>query len=96
MSIAELNTLYTSAAASMASGDWESAIVTLLQLQARLASTPNASRNVGGGSQSFTFNPGDIDGLIANCRRQKTAATVAASTTGPWQSSKVTYARASG
>lgn len=94
MTIAGINSLYDAAAAAMGAADWDSAISYLLQLQARLASTPNVSRSQGGGSQSFTFNPGDIAGLIANCRRQKAAATAAASTSGPWQTCKVNYTRA--
>ncbi len=95
MSIAELNTLYTAAADAMASAEWDTAIQKLMAIQARVASTPNVTRNLpGGGSQSLTFNPGSLSKTIADCRRQKAAALAAASTAGPWQTTKVTYARA--
>lgn len=95
MSIAELNSLYSSAAAAMASADWDGAITYLMQMQARLASTPNIMRQLaGGGSQQIQWNASQIAALIADCRRQSTAAAVAAETAGPWQSIKVTYKRA--
>lgn len=95
MSIAELNSLYTSAAASMASADWSSAITYLMQMQARLASTPNVERQLaGGGSQKIGWNSATINDLIAQCRRNLAASRVADSTTGPWQTTKVKYKRA--
>lgn len=94
MSIAELNSLYSSAQAAMASADWAGAITYLMQMQARLASTPNVARQLaGGGSQSIAWNSASIKDLIAECRRNLAAAKVAASTGGPWQTSKVTYKR---
>lgn len=94
MSIAELNTLYTSAAASMDSADWDSAITTLMKMQARLASTPVASRGGSGISHSLRFEPDQLKDLIDFCMKRRAAATAAANTTGPWQTTKVTYKRA--
>lgn len=95
MTIAELNTLYSSAAAAMASASWDDAITYLMQMQARLASTPNIMRQLaGGGSQQIQWNASQIDALIVQCRRNQAAAVGAASTGGPWQTSKVTYKRA--
>lgn len=66
-----------------------------MAMQARLATTPNVSRNLsGGGSQSITWNAATISDLIAHCRREKAAVDAAASTVGPWQQTKVTYKRA--
>jgi len=93
MSIAELNTLYTAASAAMESADWDTAINKLMAMQARLASTPNISRNLGGGgSQGITWNSATLADLITNCRRQKAAALAASG--GPWQTTEITYTRA--
>lgn len=95
MSIAELNTLYTAAVAAMDSADWDTAITKLMAMQARLASTPNITRALGGGgSQGIAWNAASLKDLIAECRRNKAAVTAAASETGPWQTTKVTYKRA--
>ena len=93
MSIAELNSLNSAASAAMESADWDTAITKLMSMQARLASTPNLERDLGG-SQAISWNPSGLDALITHCRRQKTAATAAASTSGPWQTTEVTYKRA--
>lgn len=94
MSIAELNALYASAASAMASASWESAITYLMQMQARLASTPNVSRQLaGGGAQSIAWNSATIADLIAQCRKNLASSRASANTTGPWQTTKVTYRR---
>jgi hypothetical protein len=93
MTIAELNTLYSTASTAMASADWASAITALMQCQARLATMPNMSRDVGSGSQSIQFSPGDIPGLISLCRNNQSAAQ--AVSLGPFQECKVAYARPS-
>ncbi len=98
MTIAELNTLYSSAVANMDAADWDSAITDLMKMQARLASTPNISRALaGGGNQSIAWTSASIKDLIAECRRNATRATLEAATNtgGPWQASKVTYKRPS-
>lgn len=93
MSIAQLDTLYTAAVAAIDAADWDTAIAKLMAVQARLATTPNLTRSLaGGGSQGLTWNPGQISELIANCRRQKAAARHAS--VGPFQTTKITYARA--
>jgi hypothetical protein len=95
MSISDIETLEAAARAAMAAAEWDNAISYLLQLKARLVSTPNLTRNLaGGGSQSISWNSADIESLVAECRRQKAAGAVAASDTGPWQATKVTYTRA--
>ena len=95
MSIAELNTLYSAAATAMEAGDWDTAITKLMAMQARLASTPNLTRNLaGGGSQAIAWNGVNITELIGQCRINKAQALSAASASGPFQSTKVTYTRA--
>jgi hypothetical protein len=94
MTIAHIETLYAAAVAAMAAEEWSTAISKLLQLQTRLAATPNATRGSSGGSQGFTFNAQGINDLINQCRKEHAAKLVAASTAGPYQVSKTTYARA--
>lgn len=93
MSIAELNTLYVAAVAAIDAADWDTAINKLMAIKTRLATTPNLSRSLAGdGSQSITWNPGDIDSLITQCRQNKAAAAHASG--GIFRTSNVTYARA--
>jgi len=93
MSIAELDTLYAAAVAAIDDGDYATAITKLMAMQARLSTTPNLTRGTGGGgSQSIAWNASEIPGLITNCRKQLAAATAASG--GPFQQSKVVYARA--
>jgi len=94
MTIAQIETLYSAAVAAMASEDWSAAISWLMQLQARLASIPNASRGGSGGNQAYTFNPQGLNDLLNQCRKEQAAKIAAESTVGPFQVSKVTYARA--
>lgn len=94
MTISELTTLKTAALAALASADYDTAIEKALAAQMLLAVTPNISRNLaGGGSQSITWNPSQIDQFVAHCRKLKSASTAAASTTGPFQQTKVKYVR---
>jgi hypothetical protein len=63
LTFSEIETLYDAAQAAMAAEEWSSAISKLMQLQACLAATPNASRGSSGGNQAYTFNPqGSSDG----------------------------------
>lgn len=86
----EINTLYSAASAAMASGEWSTAITSLMQMQAALAATPNASRGGSGGKQSYEFDRAHVNDLINQCRRQL-ASTISS---GPFQRTKVTYERA--
>lgn len=93
MSIAQFTTLYNTAVAAVASGDYSSAIAAATKAQLLLGTTPNLARSLGSGNQSITWNSGEvIDKFIANCRRLEKAASAASS--GPFQQSKITYARA--
>lgn len=92
MSIAQLDTLYTAAVAAIDSGNFDAAVLKLMAIKARLATTPNLTKSMGGGgSQSITWNAAEIDSLIAQCRQMKTAAAHAFS--GPFQQVPMTYAR---
>jgi hypothetical protein len=92
VSIAELNTLYEAAVAAIDNGSYDVAIAKIMAMKARLATTPNLSRNLGGGgSQSIAWNPSQLDSLIADCRKMKVAAAHAVS--GPFVQIPVTYRR---
>jgi len=95
MSIAQLDTLYEAAVAAMDAADFATAILKLMAIKARLATTPNLNRAVaGGGSEAITWNAAEIDSLITQCRQLKAASIHA--TSGPFNQTKVAYARASG
>lgn len=93
MSMAQLDTLYAAAVAALDGGDYDTAITKAMALRVRLATTPNLSRNLsGGGSQSVTWGGAEgLDRFIAECRRAKASA--AAARSGPFQQTKITYAR---
>lgn len=92
MSIAELNTLYAAVVAAIDDADYDTAIKKIMAMKARLATTPNLTRSLAGsGSQALTWNPGELDSLIRQCRQQQAA--VRAASVGI-QQTKVTYARA--
>jgi len=92
MSIADLEALYAAFSGARNAGNYDAAIGCLMDMKARLATTPNLSRNLGGGgSQSIAWNPSQLDSLIADCRKMKAAATHAAS--GPFVTVPVTYQR---
>lgn len=92
MSIAQLNTLYDAAVAAMDAADFGTAILKLMAIKARLATTPNLSRAIaGGGSEAIAWNAAEIDSLIAQCRQIQASAIHTLG--GPWQQTKVTYAR---
>lgn len=90
MSIAELETLYAAAVAAIDAADYDTAIAKIMAMKARLATTPNLTRGLGGGgSQSITWNPAQLDSLIADCRKMQAAALSAGGIT----LIPVTYAR---
>lgn len=92
MSIAELNTLYAEVVAAIDAASYDTAIAKIMAMKARLATTPNLSRSLGGGgSQSVTWNATQLDSLIADCRKLKAAAAHASS--GPFVQIPVTYQR---
>jgi len=92
MTIADLESLYTAFSAARNAGNYDAAIGYVMDMKARLASTPNLSRALGGGgSQSIAWNPSQLDSLIADCRKMKAAAAHAAS--GPFVTVPVTYQR---
>lgn len=93
MTIAQLDALYSAAAAAMADADWSTAITNLMAISARLATTPNLTRNLGpAGSQAITWNAAEIQALIGQCRKQQAAAQ--ASSSGLFGQTPITYARA--
>jgi hypothetical protein len=65
-----------------------------MKMQVRLAATPNLSRSLaGGGNQSIGWNPGDLNNLIAQCRKQQTAARFSA---GGLTQTRIVYSRPTG
>lgn len=95
MTISQLDALYASATAAMASADWDAAILYLMQMQARLATMPNVERTLSDSvSQKVAWNPAQINGMIDLCEKRRAAQLAAASTGGPWRTSKITYKRA--
>lgn len=94
MSIAQFNSLYSTAAAALDSGDYVAAITAATKAQFLLGTTPNLARAIGSGNQSIGWNDGAaIERFIANCRRLQRQASVASA--GVFGQSKVTYARTS-
>lgn len=92
MSIAELNSLYSQASTALAANDFDGAIRAALQAKMRLATTPDASRAVGQGSQALSWpNAAAIDAFIAQVNQLKTTARL--SSGGPWMSTRVEYVR---
>jgi len=87
--VTELLALYDSASAAMSAADWSTAKVALMKCKTLLAIAPD----VGRGSTSVRFKPDQLDSLIAECNREIAAARTAASSVGPWQATKITYAR---
>lgn len=93
MSIAALNSLYTSAVAAFDAGDYTAAIAAAVKAQMLLGTTPNLTRSLGSGSQAISWNDGaSIERFIQNCQRLAKAAAVQSG--GPFRTSKVVYARA--
>jgi len=92
MSIAQLDTLYDAAVAAMDAADYSTAVLKLMTIKARLATTPNLSKSLGGGgSASITWNATELDTLISQCKQLKAQARAASN--GPFQQTKITYAR---
>lgn len=94
MSQAQLDALYTAYVAAEDAEDYSAAIRNLRKMLALLAKTPNVSKSYGGSPQGIAWTANDILGLIAECRKAQTAAAIAAG--GLFQTSKITYARATG
>lgn len=91
MSIAALNSLYTSAVAAFDAGDYTAAIAAAVKAQMLLGTTPNLTRSLGSGSQAISWNDGaSIERFIQNCQRLAKAAAVKSG--GPFRSSRVVYA----
>lgn len=92
MSQAELDALYASYAAARNAANYAAAIGYLMDMKARLATSPSrASRAFGGaGSQSIEFSGELLDSLIADCRRLKAESAVSS---GPLVLVPVKYAR---
>ncbi len=89
---AQLDALYTAYATAEDAADYATALLNLRKMLALLAKTPNTSRSFGGSPQGVTWTTNDILGLIAEVRKAQTAAAITAG--GPFQTSKITYARA--
>jgi hypothetical protein len=94
MSLADLITLCDAAIAAMDAGDWDTAVLKLMAIKARRATLPSMTEGiVGGATKGIHWTASELDGLIAECRRQQRSASIAA--TGPFRTSKITYARPS-
>lgn len=93
MSQADLDSLYALYAAARAAGSYDAAIGYVMDMKARLATSPSRlARSLGGtGNQSLEWSGELLDSLIANCRQLKAAAAHAAS--GPFVMVPVTYSR---
>jgi len=93
MSVSRLNTLAETAIAALESGDYAGAITAANSARILLAVSPNLSRSAAGNAQTLGWtNAQAIDGFITECRRAQSQTIAAAS--GPWQQTKVVYARA--
>ena len=95
MSIAQLEALYATYAAARAAGSYDAAIGAVADMVALLAVTPDLEGSAGGGELSIRFRTHDLNALIADLRRTKAESLVAASATGPWQTTKIVRARVS-
>lgn len=93
MSIAQLQALYASYQTARAAGDYDGAIGAVADMIALLATTPDLEGSAGGGEQSIRFRSHDLQQLMAELRRLKAETLAAASATGPFQQTKITYAR---
>lgn len=93
MSKSALDALYAAYQTALDGADYDTAIAKLMGMQALLASMPDVATGVGGGGNSTRFRDSQIDDLIKRCYQLKAEAQHAVS--GPFQQTKVTYARAS-
>ena len=93
MSIAQLQALYATYSTARAAGDYDDAIGAVADMIALLPTTPDLEASVGGGEHSIRFRTHDLHQLMAELRRLKAETLAAASATGPFQRTKVTYAR---
>jgi len=96
MSIADLETLYDSYAAAVDAENWGVAAATLSKIAIRIATSPvKMSRSTGGGGrQEIELDAQWVSSQQSFCRRMQTASAAAGSTAGPWQTTTVTYKRA--
>jgi len=92
MSLSDLTTLCDAAIAAMDAADWNTAVLKLMAIKIRRATMPDMTASAGGNTQGIRWTPSELDSMIAECRRNQRAATVAAR--GPLRFSKITYARA--
>lgn len=84
MTATQEETLYSSASTAMAAGNWDNAILYLRQLVALLAITRNVTRGYSGNAQqSISYNGINLYELIAQCERERTAATIDSLNAGP-------------
>jgi hypothetical protein len=92
MSVAQLESLYSEAVAALESGDYDTAILKAMAIKARLGTTPNVLRSLGGGGQQQLqwANVAAMNSFIADCRSLKNQAR--AESLGI-QQTKITYAR---
>ena len=96
MSFSDLSTLYSSYISAVDAGSWSTAAQTLSKIAARIGTTAvEVSRDTGqGGSQSFKIDGRWIHEQQQFCLRMHAQATAAASATGPFQQTDITYERA--
>ena len=95
MSVAQINALYDTCIAALDNEDWDGAILAAEKAKIRLALMPDATRMTGGtGKQELEWaNVQAIDSFIRSIRaiaQKKARASV-----GPWDITKIKYARAS-
>lgn len=93
MSLAQIEALYTAAVDALEAGNYDLAITKALACKMRLAATPNIERVLaGGGTQRLEWaNAVALDSFITQCKQLK--ASTAAAAGGPFQTTKITYAR---
>lgn len=89
MSAATLTALYTTAASCLDADDFDGAIRAAMKAKLLLATMPQSARDT---IQLGWQNAEAADVFISQCQRLQASARAASS--GPWQSTKVTYARA--
>jgi len=83
--LATVNTLGDAAAVAIAAGDWATALAKAMAAQAQLSVMPDSEQQHGG-QTSLRYDRRAIESMIANIRRQQSAAT-------GMQQTRVTYAR---
>lgn len=92
MTIAQLEALNSQYVTAVDAEDWDTALKVLTKISARLATTPNLSRAIGGGgNQAISWTAQGIAEQQAFCRQMKASA--AHATSGPFVMVPVTYQR---